>query len=56
MPLKDAVKTFEKQYIHETLELYNGNRSKTARILGIHRNTLQNKLNGSTANNAKITI
>ncbi len=47
IPLREAVNRFEKQYILETLDLTNGNRTKAAALLGIHRNTLQNKLNES---------
>jgi len=45
MTLKNAVKSFEKKYIEETLEFTNGGRKKTAEILGIHRNTLLAKIN-----------
>ena len=41
--LKEAVKAFEKQYIAQTLERVNGNRTKAAEQLGIHRNTLLSK-------------
>ncbi len=47
MKLKDAVAFFEKQYIMETLESVDGNRSEAAEILGIHRNTLLRKLEGN---------
>ena len=47
LPIKEAVRKFEKQYIRETLDLTNGNRTKAAKLLGIHRNTLQNKLSES---------
>ena len=40
MPLKEAVSVFEKNYIFEVLERVDGNRTKAAKILGIHRNTL----------------
>ena len=40
MTLKEAVNSFEKQYIAEILELVDGNRKKAAEMLGIHRNTL----------------
>ncbi|MCJ7595218.1 MAG: sigma-54 dependent transcriptional regulator [Desulfobacterales bacterium] len=40
MPLKEAVTTFEQQYISEVLESVNGNKKKAATLLGIHRNTL----------------
>ncbi|MBW2004688.1 MAG: sigma-54-dependent Fis family transcriptional regulator [Deltaproteobacteria bacterium] len=45
MPLKEAVKTFEKQYVGAVLESVNWRRSKAAEILGIHRNTLLAKIN-----------
>ena len=45
MTLKEAVKTFEKRYIAQTLERVNGNRTKAAERLGIHRNTLLSKTN-----------
>ncbi|MBW2576081.1 MAG: sigma-54-dependent Fis family transcriptional regulator [Deltaproteobacteria bacterium] len=43
MTLKQAVSTFEKNYISEILEKVNGNRKKAAERLGIHRNTLLSK-------------
>ncbi|MBN1848208.1 MAG: sigma-54-dependent Fis family transcriptional regulator [Deltaproteobacteria bacterium] len=46
LPLKEAVSAFEKQYIHEVLKKTHGNRTRAARLLGVHRNTLQNKLYG----------
>ena len=45
MTLKEAMKTFEKQYLSEVLENFNGNRKKAAQLLGIHRNTLLSKTN-----------
>ena len=45
LTLKEAVKTFEKQYIAQTLEHVNGNRKSAAERLGIHRNTLLSKTN-----------
>jgi len=44
MTLKAAVEAFERQYISEFLEFYNGNRKLVAEKLGIHRNTLLTKL------------
>ncbi len=41
---EDAVGEFEKRYIKLVLEKVNGNQSKAADILGIHRNTLGRKL------------
>jgi two-component system response regulator AtoC len=45
MPLKEAVKTFEKQYVAAVLESVNYNRTRAAEILGVHRNTLATKMN-----------
>jgi len=45
MPLKAAVKTFEKQYVGAVLESVNWSRTKASEILGIHRNTLLAKIN-----------
>ncbi|MGA8181788.1 MAG: sigma-54 dependent transcriptional regulator [Desulfobacterales bacterium] len=45
MPLKEAVSVFEKNYISDVLERVDGNRTKAAKILGIHRNTLLTKTN-----------
>ena len=42
-PRKEAVSSFEKQYIAEVLEMVDGNRKKAAERLGIHRNTLLSK-------------
>ena len=44
MSLKDAVNTFEKQYIAEALEFVGRNKKRAAEILGIHRNTLLSKI------------
>ena len=41
--LKEAVNAFERQYIHDVLQQVDGNRTKAAEILGIHRNTLLSK-------------
>jgi DNA-binding NtrC family response regulator len=40
----DAVEEFEKRFIKRVLEKNNGNQSKTAHALGIHRNTLSRKI------------
>jgi DNA-binding NtrC family response regulator len=45
LPLKEAIKAFEKQYVGAALESVNGNRTRAAELLGIHRNTLAAKLN-----------
>ncbi len=39
----EAVSEFEKRFIQQVLEKNGGNLSKTAEILGIHRNTLSRK-------------
>ena len=44
MPLKEAVDIFEKEFINDVLKRVRGSRKDAARILGIHRNTLQKKL------------
>lgn len=40
----EAVSEFEKKFIKKILESSNGNQSKAARVLGIHRNTLSRKI------------
>lgn len=40
----DAVSEFEKRFIRKVLEKANGNQSKAAKTLGIHRNTLSRKI------------
>jgi transcriptional regulator with PAS, ATPase and Fis domain len=47
---EDAVTEFEKRFIRRILEKSNGNRSKAAHALGIHRNTLSRKMNGMDPN------
>ena len=42
LPIKEAIKEFEKIYIETAAEIYNGNKTKMAQALGIHRNTLHN--------------
>jgi DNA-binding NtrC family response regulator len=44
MSLKDAVTAFERQYLNEFIDFYEGNRKVVAEKLGIHRNTLLAKL------------
>ncbi|HLY59315.1 MAG TPA: helix-turn-helix domain-containing protein [Terriglobia bacterium] len=41
---EDALGEFEKRFIKQVLEKSNGNQSKAAQILGIHRNTLSRKI------------
>jgi len=40
VPLKEAVREFEREYIGQVLENVNGSRKKASAKLGIHRNTL----------------
>jgi DNA-binding NtrC family response regulator len=42
LPIKEAIKEFEKIYIETAAKTYNGNKTKMAQALGIHRNTLHN--------------
>ena len=42
LPIKEAIKEFEKIYIATAAKKYNGNMTKMAQALGIHRNTLHN--------------
>lgn len=43
--LKDAVRAFEKDYIARTLDRCNGNKKYAAKILGVDRKTIYNKIN-----------
>lgn len=40
----EAVGEFEKRFIKRVLERTNGNQSRAAEVLGIHRNTLSRKI------------
>lgn len=40
----EALAEFEKRFIKRALESANGNQSRAARVLGIHRNTLSRKI------------
>lgn len=42
--LDEAVTEFEKKFIKRVLERANGNQSRAAKVLGIHRNTLSRKV------------
>ncbi len=44
VPLDQARREFEKQFIEATLRTNEGNLSRSARSLGVHRNTLRNKV------------
>ena len=41
---EDAISEFQKRFLKKMLEKHNGNKSKAAHILGIHRNTLSRKM------------
>ena len=41
---EEAVSEFEKKFIKRMLERANGNQSRAAKSLGIHRNTLSRKI------------
>ena len=40
----EAVAEFEKELIRKALDKHEGNQSRAARLLGIHRNTLSRKI------------
>lgn len=44
LSLKDVLKEFEKIYIETAAKKYNGRIIKMAQALGIHRNTLRNRI------------
>lgn len=41
--LKDALREFEKIFFEQAAKKHEGNKSKMAQALGIHRNTLHNR-------------
>ena len=41
---QEAVGEFEKRFIKRVLDRLNGNQSRAAKVLGIHRNTLSRKI------------
>ena len=41
---EEAISEFEKKFIKRVLDRSNGNQSRAARVLGIHRNTLSRKI------------
>jgi len=43
LSLKDALREFEKLFFEHTARRYDGNKTKMAKALGIHRNTLHNR-------------
>ena len=45
--MDEAVRVLEAHFLRHFLQLYNGNQSRAADALGIHRNTLRNKMRRS---------
>jgi two-component system response regulator PilR (NtrC family) len=43
-PLEEALTIYEKEYIKKALLKANNNRAEAARLLGVHRNTLLNRI------------
>jgi DNA-binding protein Fis len=41
---QEAVGEFEKRFIKRVLDRSNGNQSRAAKVMGIHRNTLSRKI------------
>jgi DNA-binding NtrC family response regulator len=50
---EDAVGEFQRRFIQKALAQNNGNKSKTAERLGIHRNTLSRAMNGRVDHHRK---
>ena len=44
MPLKNARKIFEKNYLESQIQRFNGNISRTASFIGMERSALHRKL------------
>ncbi|MBN2206339.1 MAG: helix-turn-helix domain-containing protein [Candidatus Aminicenantes bacterium] len=44
IPLDDTLKEFEKVCLEAALKKYKGNITKIAKALGVHRNTLHNRI------------
>ncbi len=42
LPIRDTLREFEKIYIETASKKYKGNKTKMAKALGLHRNTLHN--------------
>lgn len=42
LPLKESLKEFKKIYIELAAKKYKGNKTRIAKALGVHRNTLHN--------------
>jgi DNA-binding NtrC family response regulator len=44
LPLRQARRQFERQYLLAALRLHEGSLTRAAELLGVHRNTLRNRL------------
>lgn len=53
--LEQAVEAFEGKYIVAAMDANRGNITKASRLLGVHRNTLHNKLRTQTMLNGFVT-
>lgn len=51
--LKTAVREFERIYIEEALVRAEGNVSRAAEVLGVHRNTLRSKMDAGKSRAAR---
>lgn len=45
LSLEQASREFERQFILRSIESHRGNLSRSAEAMGVHRNTLRNKVN-----------
>ena len=52
----EAIGEFEKRFIKRTLERAQGNQCRAAKMLGIHRNTLQRKMVEYALNGARTRV
>lgn len=50
----EAVGEFEKRFIKRVLDRTNGNQSRAAEVLGIHRNTLSRKMSEYKLDNRRL--
>ncbi|HNZ67354.1 MAG TPA: helix-turn-helix domain-containing protein, partial [Planctomycetota bacterium] len=50
LPLKNAIAQFTKNYILQTIQEVQGNKTKAAKVLGLTRRTLYNKLKDPNEN------
>lgn len=53
VPLEQARRQFERQYVLSALDEHDGNLTRAAEALGIHRNTLRNKISAEDVRKRK---